>query len=185
MKAKTVVSSCGQCGLIAGPGWLCALSSLPCWQSQGLDDKGRITAPTLEFMLPDRWACLLVTLCREHQIWLYFLSYLCNGVIALCRVGVKSKVEAVPIAIKYLNPKAEFNMWEFISEGKVREGSRMCEDNCCTRRTRKEMGCPAVGEGLGNYDALMGHLAVKQDHFEYYVATVFMMQFQLNNCCRL
>lgn len=37
----------------------------------------------------------------------------------------------------------------------------MCEDvhfNIdCSRRTRKEMVCPAVGEGQGNYDALMKH----------------------------
>lgn len=56
----------------------------------------------------------------------------------------------------------------------MREGSRTCEDDhCkigCSRGTRKEMGCPAVGEGQGN-DALMGRLAVKQDHYEDYVTT--------------
>lgn len=57
----------------------------------------------------------------------------------------------------------------------MREGSCTFEDDrCntgCSKRTRKEVGCPAVGEGQGNYDALMGHLAVKQDHYEDYVAT--------------
>lgn len=33
------------------------------------------------------------------------------------------------------------------------------------------MKCPTVGEGQGNYDALMEHLAVKHDHYEDYVAT--------------
>lgn len=41
----------------------------------------------------------------------------------------------------------------------------------CSRRTQKEVKCPTVGEGQGNYDALMEHLAVKHGYYEDYVAT--------------
>lgn len=41
----------------------------------------------------------------------------------------------------------------------------------CSRRTQKEVKCPTVGKGQGNYDALMEHLAVKHDHYEDYIAT--------------
>lgn len=33
------------------------------------------------------------------------------------------------------------------------------------------MKCPTLGEGQGNYDALMEHLAVKHDHYKDYITT--------------
>lgn len=71
-KAKAVVSSCGQCGLSPGPRGLCSLGplSLPCWQTQRIEDKGRITALTPECSLPDRWARLSGTHCGDNRFHL-------------------------------------------------------------------------------------------------------------------